>query len=153
MIAGLRSAALYGWTYPRHDELSAQILNLRFHLAANVELMTVQGNSLQVGQQILLARRIRALNGRERQGTHCQNTQRNNCHKWAFAEQLILDTLLRPWQIFLFCKSHHCDVNVKSGRSRLLCNSCCFNTWLCGGSKMHILMSFDTPLAISVVWH
>lgn len=45
-----------GYTHPRHDELSAQILNLRFHLAANVELMTVQGDSLQVGQQVLLAR-------------------------------------------------------------------------------------------------
>lgn len=36
------------WTHPRHDELSTQILNLGFHLAADVELMAVQGNSLQV---------------------------------------------------------------------------------------------------------
>lgn len=43
-------------THPRHDELSAQILDLGFHLAADVELMTVQGDSLQVGQQVLLAR-------------------------------------------------------------------------------------------------
>lgn len=54
---------LYGQTYPRHNELSTQILDLGFHLAANVELMAVQGNSLQVSQKILLARRIRALDG------------------------------------------------------------------------------------------
>lgn len=45
-----------GYTYPGHDELSAQILDLGFHLAADVELVTVQGDSLQVGQQVLLAR-------------------------------------------------------------------------------------------------
>lgn len=50
-----------GYTYPRHDQLSAKILDLGFHFAADVELMTVQGDSLQVGQQVLLARWIRAL--------------------------------------------------------------------------------------------
>lgn len=43
-------------TYPRHDELSSQILHLSFHLTADVELVAVQGDPLQVGQQVLLAR-------------------------------------------------------------------------------------------------
>lgn len=65
-------SALCGETHPRHDEFSAQILNFSFHLAANVELMTVQGNSLQVGQQILLACWIRALNWKKKdKETHC----------------------------------------------------------------------------------
>lgn len=64
---------LYGQTHPRHDQLSAQILNLSFHLAADVELMTVQGNSLQVGQQVLLARWIGALEG-------MTGTKRNTRH-------------------------------------------------------------------------
>lgn len=67
-------------TYPGHDELSTQILNLSFHLAANVELMTVQGNSLQVGQQILFARRIRTLKdkGMEENSQNMPETAHNN---------------------------------------------------------------------------
>lgn len=65
--AAVISRLAVGYTHPRHDELSAQILDLGFHLAADVELMTVQGDSLQVGQQVLLARRIRALIRKEGQ--------------------------------------------------------------------------------------
>lgn len=54
--AAVMSRMAVGYTYPRHDELAAKILDLGFHLAADVELMTVQGDSLQVGQQVLLAR-------------------------------------------------------------------------------------------------
>lgn len=49
--------------HPRNDELSAKVLHLRLDLAADVELVAVEGDALQVGQQVLLAGRIRALEG------------------------------------------------------------------------------------------
>lgn len=48
-------------TYPGDDELPAQVLHLGLHLAADVELVAVERDALQVGQQVLLARRVRAL--------------------------------------------------------------------------------------------
>lgn len=122
-------AALYGQTYPGHDELSAQILDLSFHLAANVELMTVQGNSLQVGQQILLARWIRALNGKEGQGhTLSKHKKNNKSGKWALAFTQLLKvagTSSNAFADICFWKSHCADNQIKFGRSRLLCNSYC----------------------------
>lgn len=46
---------LCGETYPRDDELSSQVLDLGLDLATDVELVAVQGDSLQVSQQVLLA--------------------------------------------------------------------------------------------------
>lgn len=48
-------------TYPGDDELPTQVLHLGLHLAADVELVAVERDALQVGQQVLLARRVRAL--------------------------------------------------------------------------------------------
>lgn len=48
-------------TYPRDHKLSSQILHFSFDFAADVELVAVQGDTLQVGQQVLLAGRVRAL--------------------------------------------------------------------------------------------
>lgn len=48
-------------TYPRDHKLSSQILHFSFDFAADVELVAVQGDTLQVGQQVLFAGRVRAL--------------------------------------------------------------------------------------------
>lgn len=48
-------------TYPRDDELPSQVLHFSFDFAADVELVAVQGDTLQVGQQVLFAGRVRAL--------------------------------------------------------------------------------------------
>lgn len=58
-------------TYPRHDELSSQILNFSFDFAADVELVAVQGDTLQVGQQVLFAGGVRALGETEIMGHRC----------------------------------------------------------------------------------
>ena len=42
-------------TYPRDNELSTEILHLSLDFAADVELVAVEGDTLQVGQQVLLA--------------------------------------------------------------------------------------------------
>lgn len=62
-------------TYPGDDELPAQVLHLGLHLAADVELVAVERDALQVGQQVLLARRVRALRG-------------NRGHVWLCTPQL-----------------------------------------------------------------
>lgn len=41
-------------TYPWDDELSSEVLDFSFDFAADVELVAVQGDSLQVSQQVLL---------------------------------------------------------------------------------------------------
>lgn len=51
-------------TYPRDHELPAQVLHLSLHLAADVELVAVERDALQVRQQVLLARGVRALGTR-----------------------------------------------------------------------------------------
>lgn len=48
-------------TYPGDNKLSSQVLHFRLDFAADVELVAVQGDTLQVGQQVLLAGRVRAL--------------------------------------------------------------------------------------------
>lgn len=48
-------------TYPRDDELPSQVLHFSLDFAADVELVAVQGDTLQVGQQVLFAGRVRAL--------------------------------------------------------------------------------------------
>lgn len=55
-------------TYPRHDELPSEVLHFGLHFAADVELVAVQGDALQVGQQVLFARRVGALQGETQQG-------------------------------------------------------------------------------------
>lgn len=50
-------------TYPGDDELPTQVLDLGLDFAADVELVAVEGDALQVGQQILLAGGVRALWG------------------------------------------------------------------------------------------
>lgn len=56
-----RPSALTNRTYPRDDQLPSQVLHFSFDFAADVELVAVQGDALQVGQQVLLAGRVRAL--------------------------------------------------------------------------------------------
>lgn len=41
--------------YPRDDKLSAKVLHFRLDFAADVELVAVQSDALEVGQQVLLA--------------------------------------------------------------------------------------------------
>lgn len=54
------------FAYPGYDKFSSQVLNFGFHLATDIKLVAVKGNPLEVGQQILLAGRIRTLQkGRE----------------------------------------------------------------------------------------
>lgn len=48
-------------TYPRDDELPSQVLHFSFDFAADVELVAVQGDTLQVGQQVLFAGGVGAL--------------------------------------------------------------------------------------------
>lgn len=48
-------------TYPRDNKLSSQVLHFRLDFAADVELVAVQGDTLQVSQQVLLAGGVRAL--------------------------------------------------------------------------------------------
>lgn len=48
-------------TYPRDNKLSSQILHLCFDFAADVELVAVEGDTLQVGQQVLFAGGVGAL--------------------------------------------------------------------------------------------
>lgn len=48
-------------TYPRDDQLPSQVLHFSFDFAADVELVAVEGDTLQVGQQVLFAGRVRAL--------------------------------------------------------------------------------------------
>lgn len=52
-------------TYPRDDELPTKVLHLGLDLAADVELVAVEGDALQVGEQVLLAGRVRTLTGEE----------------------------------------------------------------------------------------
>jgi len=52
-------------THPGHDHLSSQVLHLGLDLAADVQLVAVQGDALQVGQQVLLAGGVGALRARE----------------------------------------------------------------------------------------
>lgn len=52
-------------TYPRDDQLPSEVLNLSLDFAADVELVTVQGDALQVGQQVGLAGGVGALQQRE----------------------------------------------------------------------------------------
>lgn len=42
-------------TYSRDDELPTKVLYLGLDFAADVELVAVEGDALQVGQQVLLA--------------------------------------------------------------------------------------------------
>lgn len=53
-------------TYPRDDQLSPEVLNLSLDFAADVELVAVEGDALQVGQQVGLAGGVGALRRRER---------------------------------------------------------------------------------------
>lgn len=53
-------------TYPRDHKLSSQILHFSFDFAADVELVAVEGDTLQVGQQVLFAGRVRALGETDR---------------------------------------------------------------------------------------
>lgn len=50
-------------TYPRDDELPTEVLYLSLDFAADVELVAVEGDALQVGQQVLLAGGVWALMG------------------------------------------------------------------------------------------
>lgn len=48
-------------TYPRDDKLSTKVLHFSLDFAADVELVAVESNALEVGQQVLLAGRVWAL--------------------------------------------------------------------------------------------
>lgn len=50
-------------TYPRDNELPTKVLHLGLDFATDVELMAVEGDALQVGQQVLLAGRVWTLTG------------------------------------------------------------------------------------------
>lgn len=50
-----------GWTYPRDNQLSSQVLNFGLDFTADVKLVAIQGNTLQVGVQVLLTARVRTL--------------------------------------------------------------------------------------------
>lgn len=52
-------------THPGHDQLSSQVLHLGLHLAADVELVAVESDALQEGQQVLLAGRVGTLPNRQ----------------------------------------------------------------------------------------
>ena len=57
-------------SYPRHNQLSSQVLHLCLDLTADVELVAVQGNALKVSQQVLLTGHVVwALRDRERKET------------------------------------------------------------------------------------
>lgn len=54
-------------TYPGDDQLSPEVLNLSLDFAADVELVAVEGDALQVGQQVGLAGGVGALRRGERE--------------------------------------------------------------------------------------
>lgn len=56
-------------SYPRDDQLSPEVLNLSLDFAADVKLVAVEGDALQVGQQVGLAGGVGALQQREREGS------------------------------------------------------------------------------------
>lgn len=49
------SSPLIDETYPRDNQLPAEVLHLGLDFAADVELVAVEGNALKIGQQVLLA--------------------------------------------------------------------------------------------------
>lgn len=59
VLCGLNEG--HGAVQPRDDQLSSQVLHLSLDFAADVELVTIQGNTLQVGQQVLLTGGVRAI--------------------------------------------------------------------------------------------
>lgn len=59
-------------TYPRDDELPAKVLYLGLDFAADVELVAVEGDALQVGKQVLLAGGVWALMGEKLSTEHFQ---------------------------------------------------------------------------------
>lgn len=61
---------LVAQTYPRDDELPTQVLHLGLDLAADVELVAVECDALQIGQQVLLAGGVRALPGEQQGSAH-----------------------------------------------------------------------------------
>lgn len=67
-MLGLKEEEERSWTHPRDNQLPSQVLNFSFDFTADVELMAVQGDALQVGEQVLLAGRVGTL--RERQQKH-----------------------------------------------------------------------------------
>lgn len=54
-------------SYPRDDQLSPEVLDLSLDFAADVKLVAVEGDALQVGQQVGLAGRVWALQQRDTQ--------------------------------------------------------------------------------------
>lgn len=68
-------------TYPRDHELSSQVLHLGLDLAADVKLMAVEGDALQVGQQVLLASGVRTLEKRGRGGEGEEEEERGGTVK------------------------------------------------------------------------
>lgn len=56
-------------TYPGDDKLSTKVLYFSLDLATDVELVAVESDALEVGQQVLLAGGVWALMGQEVQ--HC----------------------------------------------------------------------------------
>lgn len=55
------AAPLLATTHPRDDKLPAEVLHFSLDLAADVELVAVEGDALKIGQQVLLAGRVWAL--------------------------------------------------------------------------------------------
>ena len=49
------------FSYPRHDELSTDVLNVSLHLARDVQLMTVKRDALQIHLQVALRDWVRTL--------------------------------------------------------------------------------------------
>lgn len=99
--------------------------------------MTIQGNSLQVGQQILLACRIRALIGKKRGKKNSCHTHTNNKSKFEVNISFYLTaqcamTYVKKLVYICICFSYH-----RREIWDLLCNNCCW--WLiCDGSKEHL---------------
>lgn len=52
---------LLATTHPRDDKLPAEVLHFSLDLAADVELVAIEGDALKIGQQVLLAGRVWAL--------------------------------------------------------------------------------------------
>lgn len=65
-------------THPRHHKLSSQILHFGFDFTADIELVAVQGDALQISQQILLARWIWTLQREKTRSNDGTEPFRNN---------------------------------------------------------------------------
>ncbi|MEQ2303329.1 hypothetical protein AMECASPLE_015673 [Ameca splendens] len=63
MHVSFKKTIIISWTHPRDNQLSSQILNFSLDFTADVELMAIQGDALQVGEQVLLTGRVGTLEG------------------------------------------------------------------------------------------